>query len=148
MVLYMLLHNKGCLLPLQKPLQECSPLRGLRRYDSCGSLDSRNVNQITKEYNCYNSQEYSSTHKGEKVANTTEEGDSGKFLMNHNNELTAETDELCNPSVHLHAPRYTSNETQVQILHIIFIMQNNVNATATISPNYKIHTTSFLYLYK
>lgn len=105
---------------LQKPLQESSPLRGLRRYDSCGSLDSRTVNQITKDNKSnssgYNSQEYDSTHKGEKVANTTEEGDSGKFLnyfMNHINELTAETDELCNPSVHLHAPRYTSNETQV-----------------------------------
>ena len=35
--------------------------------------------------------------------------------MNDINELTAESDELAtgDPYIHLHAPRYTSNETQV-----------------------------------
>lgn len=105
---------------LQKPLQESSPLRGLRRYDSCGSLDSRTVNQTTKVDNKsnssgYNSQEYDIAQKGEKV-NGPDERDSGKFLnyfMNHINELTAQSDELGDPRIHLHAPRYNSNETQV-----------------------------------
>ena len=115
-----LLCNNGCLLLLQKPLQESSSLRGLRRYDSCGSLDSRTVNQTTKVDNKsgssgYISQECDVTQKGEKVT-VSDERDSGKFLnyfMNHINELTAESDELGDPRIHLHAPRYTSNETQV-----------------------------------
>lgn len=78
------------------------------------------VNQTTKVDNKsgssgYISQEFDVTQKGEKVT-VSDERDSGKFLnyfMNHINELTAESDELGDPRIRLHAPRYTSNETQV-----------------------------------
>lgn len=91
-------------------------MRGLRRYDSCGSLDSRTVNQITKTDSKSNSSDYNSlecdvTQRGEKVTE-----DSGKYLnyfMNQINELTAQSDELTDARVHLHTPRYNSNETQV-----------------------------------
>lgn len=109
------------MLSLQKPLQESSPLRGLRRYDSCGSLDSRTVNQTTKVDNKsnssgYHSQECDGAQRGEKVIEADEKEDSGKFLnyfMNQMTELTAQTDELGDPRIRLHTPRYTSNETQV-----------------------------------
>ena len=78
------------------------------------------VNQTTKVDNKSGSSGYISqgcdvTQKGEKVT-VSDERDSGKFLnyfMNHINELTAESDELGDPRIRLHAPRYTSNETQV-----------------------------------
>ena len=65
----------------------------------------------------YISQECDITQKDEKVT-VPDERDSRNFLnhfMNHINELTAESDELVigDPRIHLHAPRYTSNETQV-----------------------------------
>ena len=110
-----LLCNKDCCVLLQKPLQESSALSGLRRYDSCGSLDSRTVNQTIKVDNKsnssgYNSQECDGTQRGEKT------DDGGKFLsycINQITELTAQSEELGDPPIHLHTPRYTSNETQV-----------------------------------
>lgn len=111
----------GCMLFLQKPSQESSSLRGLRRYDSCGSLDSRTVNPTTTKMDNksnssgYNSQENDALQRSEKV-NRADEKDNGKFLnyfMDQIAELTAKSDELGDPRIHLHTPRYSSNETQV-----------------------------------
>ena len=100
--------TRAVLLSLQKPLQESSALSGLRRYDSCGSLDSRTVNQTAKVDNKSNSSGYNSQEAG-----TDDSGKLITYFMNQITELTAQSEELGDPRIHLHTPRYTSNETQV-----------------------------------
>ena len=72
-------------------------------------MDSRTVNQITKVDNKSNSSDYNSQEFD------TAQRDSGKlsYFVNQIAELAAQSEELGDPRVHLHAPRYTSNETQV-----------------------------------
>ena len=63
----------------------------------------------------YNSQELDAAQRGER-ASGAEEKDSGKILnyyMDQIAELTAQSEELGDPRVHLHTPRYSSHETQV-----------------------------------